>query len=137
MRILFSIPNSDSYFYHEAVDGEAAKIIAGIAAKNSGKTICPHIRECHRQCLSIVNLYPEGDPLKKLFGALDIANGELPPNERYEEYGVGVNCDRTECFTPIEALNLPVSLLRKDSMSCEQRINQLFAAMDAKAGFKP
>lgn len=47
----------------EPADAVSAEIIAEFAADKAGVAVCPRIRECHAQCMSIVNrhahLYPD------------------------------------------------------------------------------
>ena len=134
MSILFEGPNDDGYFGYEPVDGEAAEIIAGIAAGNAKAIICPHIRECHRRCMSIVNVYPENEDalIAKLFGALHQLQG-VERNERYEEFGVAIQCDKhPECSTPFETFSLPRSLLQRDPFCIRDQFRELCARLDSQ-----
>ena len=47
---------------YDAVDADAAEEIARLVAEVSGGVICPHIRECFRDCLVINNKHPHAYP---------------------------------------------------------------------------
>jgi hypothetical protein len=94
----------EGYRDFEAADGVSAQIIAEFAADKAGAAVCPRIRECHAQCMFIVNRHAHLYPDAERPGATDVD---------HRECDVTVLCDEPRHFF-FETLLIPPGLLKGD-----------------------
>lgn len=98
----FSAPEGRRDF--EPSDAISAEIIAEIAASKADVAVCPRIRECFAQCMTITNRHPHLYPTDKREDATD---------SDHRECDVMLNCDKGTHFM-FETILVPPGLLKGD-----------------------
>lgn len=99
-----AVPPEGIYRF-EPADPESAEAIAALVAARAGSPVCPLIRQCHSQCMSITN---------KHAGIYPLSQGKVPDGIDPRICNVFILCEKSG-DVQYESIAIPEGMLAGDT----------------------